>query len=622
VRRWACAAALALLLAPAAGAAEPTGPTQTTAGGSTARQSTAAASTTGTTGLLGSSGHGGSVGEPFTPSRDTGRLTKSVVIAEFLAHPKVAHWLERYPPKPQTDATFDKATQRWTVMVWSGLAGEIALGKVDDTDGQVIEAFTGPQVAWGMARGRVGSFGGKILNAWWMWTTLSVIFFLGLVDLRRIRSWHTADLLALLSFGVSLLFFNRGHIFMSASLGAVPLAYLVVRTSWIGFRGRRPNPALSWPVWLLAGLAVFLGGLRIGLNLETPRGVIDVGFAGVVGADRILDGQAPYGHMPDTAGRACGPADSDGAIRDHIQTNGRCEAANARGDTYGPTAYLAYVPAVLVFGWSGKWDSLPAAHATAIAFDLLVILGLFLVGRRFGGTPLGTALAFGWVAFPFTAYTMNANSNDTIMPAILVWGFWLSTSAVVRGGSMALAGWTKFASLLLVPLWLTYPNGLRPRSAVKFAIGFVAATLAVFSILLFEPSVTTAVHSFVNRTLGYQLDRDSPFSPWDWGQYHASGIPSLHVVQVILQVGVLALAGVVAAIPLRKGPLELAALSAAVLVGFELTLTHWSYLYIPWFLPFVLLALLLPRREPDPMREPAPELDSEAAVPLALPEPR
>ena len=38
-------------------------------------------------------------------------------------------------------------------------------------------------------------------------------------------------------------------------------------------------------------------------------------------------------------------------------------------------------------------------------------------------------------------------------------------------------------------------------------------------------------------------------------------------------------------IPHRKGPLELAALSAAVLVGFELTLTHWSYLYIPWFLP-------------------------------------
>ena len=59
---------------------------------------------------------------------------------------------------------------------------------------------------------------------------------------------------------------------------------------------------------------------------------------------------------------------------------------------------------------------------------------------------------------------MNSNSNDTIMPAILVWGFWLSTSAVIRGGTMALAGWTKFASLLLVPLWLTYPTGSAPAA--------------------------------------------------------------------------------------------------------------------------------------------------------------
>ena len=375
-----------------------------------------------------------------------------------------------------------------------------------------------------------------------------------------------------------------------------------MRTSWIGFRGRTCNPALSWPVWLLAAVAVFLGGLRIGLNVETPRGVIDVGYAGVIGADRILDGQAPYGNMPvaDT-GRACGKADAEGAIRDWIQSNGRCESANPRGDTYGPTAYLVYVPATLTLPWSGKWDSLPAAHATAIAFDLLVVLGLLLIGRRFGGLPLAVALAFGWLAFPFTAYAMNSNSNDAILPAFLVWGFWLSTSAVARGAAVALSSWTKFASLLLAPLWLTYPNGLSLRTAVRFTAAFVAASLAVFSILLLEPSLTEAVRVFVDRTLGYQLDRHSPFSPWDWGQYHARGIPDLHAVQLILQVAVLALAGVVAVIPRRKGPLELAALSAAVLLGFELALTHWSYLYIPWFLPFVLLALLLPRREP-PLR--------------------
>jgi hypothetical protein len=124
-------------------------------------------------------------------------------------------------------------------------------------------------------------------------------------------------------------------------------------------------------------------------------------------------------------------------------------------------------------------------------------------------------------------------------------------------------------------------------------VGFVVVSLAVFSIFLFEPSLIEALRVFVERTFGYQLGRGSPFSPWDWGQYRASGIPDLGVVQLILQISVLALAGIVAVIPQRKGPLELAALSAAILIGFELTLTHWSYLYIVWFLPFVLIAVLL-----------------------------
>jgi hypothetical protein len=531
------------------------------------------------------------------PLAGAARLTESIVVARFLDYPKVARWIARYPPHPVTDATFDEATRRWTVKVWSGKAGEIALGKVEDGDGRVSEAWTGPQVAWDMARGRVGSFGGKVLNAWWMWIPLSVVFFVGLADWRRLRSWHTVDLLALLSFGLSLWFFNRGEVFRSAPLAAAPLVYLLARTVWIGFRGRAFRPALVWPVWLLAAVAVFLGGLRIGLNLETPRGVIDVGYAGVIGGDRILDGEAPYGHMPvgDT-GHPCGQADGNGVIRDWIQSNARCESANARGDTYGPTAYLAYVPTVLVFVWSGRWDSLPAAHAAAILFDLLVVLGLVLVGWRFGGPPLAVTLAFGWLAFPFTAYVLNSNSNDAIMPAILVWGFWLSTSAVARGAAVALSGWTKFASLLLAPLWLTYPNGLRRGPALRFTAAFVVASLGAFSILLLEPSLADAARSFVRRTFEYQLDRGSPFSPWDWGQYHARGIPDLAAEQLIVQVVVLAFAGVVAVIPARKGPLELAALSAAVLVGFELALTHWSYLYISWFLPFVLLALLLPRR--------------------------
>lgn len=569
--RAACVALLALVLVPAASAAAPvTGP----AGGT----------------------RGHLAGAPFAPGTAP-RLTRAQALERFLATAKVARWLDRYPPRPATDATFDEATRRWTVKVWSGRAGQIALGKVEDGDGRVVESWVGPQVAWKMARGRDGAFGGKVLNAWWVWIPLSALFLVGLADRRRPLSLHTLDLLVLLSFGLSLWFFNRGEVFRSAPLAAPPLLYLLVRTAWIGFRGRGPAPGISWPVWALAAACVFLAGFRVGLNLESPRGVIDVGYAGVIGADRILDGRAPYGHMPVQDGLTpCGPADADGEIRDRIQQNGRCESSNARGDTYGPVAYLAYVPAVLALGWSGRWDSLPAAHATAIVFDALVVLGLVLVGRRLGGSRLAALLAFAWLANPFTAYTLNANSNDAIMPAALVWGFWLCTSPWARGAAVAAAAWTKFAALLVAPLWLTYPDGLRPRSAARFAAAFAGVSLAAFSLLLLEPSLAGALRTFLDRTLGFQLGRHSPFSPWDWGQYHAAGVPDLKLLQRLVQVAVLALAGVAAVLPRRKGPLELAALTAAILVGFELGLTHWFYLYIPWFLPFVVLALFLPRR--------------------------
>ena len=42
----------------------------------------------------------------------------------------------------------------------------------------------------------------------------------------------------------------------------------------------------------------------------------------------------------------------------------------------------------------------------------------------------------------------------------------------------------------------------------------------------------------------------------------------------------------------------LAALAAAVVIALQLGVTHWFYLYIVWFLPFVLVALFARYGEP------------------------
>jgi hypothetical protein len=563
---------------------------------------------------------------PHAGAAETPRLTEERATAVFLEHPKVADWLERYPEEGRTtDATYEEDRSAWELGVWWGEAGQIAKGLVDDESGAVTEAWTGPQVAWTMARGFEGAFGGEELERLPVWLGFCALFLIGLADLRRPRSVRNLDLLVLLSFSVSLWYFNEGDVFTSMPLVYPPLVYLLARMVWMGFRGRGTAASRPvWPVWVLAAATVFLAGFRVGLNLVAERGedstrVIDVGYAGVIGAHRIANGQAPYGHMPVQEDlKPCGAADAEGEVRDRIQTNGRCESSNPTGDTYGPVAYFAYLPGLALFGWEGRWDELPAAHFTTIAFDLLALIGLALVGKRFGGARLAVTLPFAWAAYPFTQYVSNSNSNDAIAPVLLVFGFWLAASPAGRGAFAALSSWVKFTSLLIVPLWASYPDALRrPRAKAVFTCVFGLVSLLVFWVLLLEPTPLEAARVFYNRTIASQLERESPFSIWDWGQYHADGIPDLEAVQRVLIPAVAIFALALFFVPRRKSPLQLAALTAAVLIALELVLTHWFYLYLPWFFPFVAFAVLAPakrqRREPVDVHErPAREL---AAVP-------
>jgi hypothetical protein len=570
MRRALVAVALALLLAPAALAAAPS-----------------------TSPVYDSKGR--LIEAPFAPATPQPKLTRKKASDIFLHDPKVVAWLKHYPRVVQFDAKYDSKYHTWTVNVWSGKAGEVATGRVDDGSGAVTEAWTGPQVAWKMARGGPGAFGGEKINSPAVWLTLCAVFLLGLADLRRPLSLRNLDLLALLSFSISLWFFNRGDIFTSVPAAYPPLVYLLARTAWIGARGRTASVRPVWPVWVLVAATVFLAGFRVGLNLQASN-VIDVGYAGVIGAERIVHGNSPYGHFPvEDDLKPCGPADQEGEIRERIQFNGHCESANPQGDTYGPTSYEAYIPAYLALGWTGKWDDLPAVHWTTIVFDLLCIAGLWLVGRRYGGPRLGATLSFAWAAYPFTQYASSSNTNDMILPCFLILGFWLAASEWKRGALAAVASWTKFAPLIAAPLWLSYPDWRRPwRTQLLFVAGFVVATAAAFSILLLEPNPLHAARLFYDRTIAPQVGRESPFSLWDWRQYHAKGLPDLHRVQQALELLLVIAAFVVVFVPRRKSPLQLAALTGALLIGFELVLTHWFYLYIPWFFPFVALAVLAP----------------------------
>jgi len=413
-------------------------------------------------------------------------------------------------------------------------------------------------------------------------------------------------------------FFNRDNIFASVPLLYPAYLWLIIRCAWIARRDRATPGGAFWPVWVLAAATVFLAGFRLGLNVRDSN-VIDVGYSGVIGANRIMSGQSPYGNFPTElpTQKPCGPADTEGEIRDRVQTNGVCETADAQGDTYGPVAYLAYIPGYLVFGWSHKWDTLPAVHATSILFDTLTLIGLALVGRKFGGPRLAASLAFAWVAWPFSQYASSSNTNDSIMPALLVFGFLALTSDLARGAVVAVSGWTKFASLILLPLWSGYPRALAPRRALVYLAGFLATSALMFFVLLLEPSPFHAARVFFDRTVRYQVGRDSPFSIWGWGEYHARGIPDLHPEQHVLQ-GVLIGAAIAFAVwPRERSPLRMAALTTILLVGFEAVLTYWNYPYLTWFFPFACLALVAPLHGREASVEVVPDEQAEPALAAA-----
>ncbi len=109
----------------------------------------------------------------------------------------------------------------------------------------MLEQWTGFQVAWTMARGYPGAFG-RHVNALYVWLPLCVLFVLPFVDFRRPFSLLHLDLLVLLSFSVSLAFFNHAHIYASVPLAYPPLLYLLARMLALlrrsrGRAGRSPH---------------------------------------------------------------------------------------------------------------------------------------------------------------------------------------------------------------------------------------------------------------------------------------------------------------------------------------------------------------------------------------------
>ena len=161
----------------------------------------------------------------------------------------------------------------------------------------------------------------------------------------------------------------------------------------------------------------------------------------------------------------------------------------------------------------------------------------------------------------------------------------------------------KFFPAILLPL-VAVGYGDRDQHTIrKVLAGFVitvGATIAVFM-----PS--SGLVEMWNHTLGFQLTRSDVFSIW---ALH----PSLAPIKDAVEAFAVILAVVVAFRPRgRRTPAQVAALAAAVVIAVQLPALHWFYLYIVWFLPLVLVAVLgdSPKHdEPDAPARPAEPVEA------------
>jgi hypothetical protein len=419
----------------------------------------------------------------------------------------------------------------------------------------------GDQVGWQLARG--GDIFGRQANYPYVWGILGFVFAAAFMRTDKVLHIRNLDVLALLSFLASHIFFRAADVHWAVLLWYPPLLYLLARTLLMGFGyGERVEKTSELPTPALFVLGVFASGFVLSLNLDA--GVLDVGYAGVAGADRILNGISPYGHMP-----------SDIKL----------------GDTYGPLNYLLYTPLIWLFGWSGYWDYLPAAHAlTAVSF-VGGALAMLYAGWRYAGARGSAALLFAWTVFPYTLYATNQNSNDIVVAAVAAIGLAMATSPLARGATVSAGFAIKLFPLILAPLWMLHDfSRQRIAPLLKCILGGAVVLLLSFWVLFLGGDPVENAKLFYERTFVVQSSREGPFSIF--GQ-----VPALAAVHRLLEVGVILLALLVAVVPKKRTIRRLAAFSAALIIAFELVLLHWFYAYIVWFEPFVFAALLIATNE-------------------------
>jgi len=403
------------------------------------------------------------------------------------------------------------------------------------------------------------------------------------------------DALALAAFTANVAAVNAGLVALSVIVSTALLAYLGVRCLVVGVRtSARRQPQTPLFEWLTARLqpaerlrtAALLALAALAattLITLTSINASTVAVASLTGATDLLHWTLPYGHV-------------------HFVLH---------GDTYPLLNYVLFLPGAALTPFNDPFSRFEGALVVVALASLLTAAAMWLLARRaLGADRVASARAvLAWAAFPPVLITASGGTDDILVAALLAWMLVVLASASRSLLLLAAAVWTKVVPIVLVPLWLVRGERARVRDWVPAAL--LSALLCGYLVVLGGPGAIGTMLS----DIWFPFHRGSLYAPW----YTFS----VEWLQPIVQAAALALLAWVL-LRLRRDPspwrdtARISGIFASLLIGVQLGANQWTFTYLAWVFPFIVVALLLDRG-PAPSEARSAEPASDA---LAPPTPR
>lgn len=237
-----------------------------------------------------------------------------------------------------------------------------------------------------------------------------------------------------------------------------------------------------------------------------------------------------------------------------------------------------------------------AARTMAILAHLGVVTGMVLVGaRHFGNIRTGVAGAGLYLLIPYTAQTIG-RVDHALPAALLIWIVVLYRRPLLAGMMLGLAAGTIYYPLFLVPLWIGF---YWPRGLVRFLAGLgLMGALLVASLALTAVDAAGVWDQFKQMggwaTVVEQLSSGQVPGAGSLGGFWSYHEPAYRIPVFVLFA---VLSASLCLWPARKNLGTLLSCSAAIMLGVQFWHGGDGGMYVGWFLPMLLLAVLRPNLE-------------------------